>query len=322
MLKKLSIKTNFVLIGIVIGLFVGVSIRQAFGDTSDPGTVRADSLTVNTGGTANSVGLTIAHGKLVAADGNVEVTNGNVSINAIGKEIGLKVWSGNAIILENVGIGVANPSEKLDVQGNIRSVGYVKAGSLCLGNTCINETQLKAIISGGNGGGTVTPGTMTGTGTVSDPYMCPVSYVSGVQSPLDCKNDPAIKKGCCPSGNITSCRATTNGSSLVGTGCHYDPNPPTGHLSAPVDEGIQWFGTFATSGQHPDKARPTSGPDSFCQYGTEDWVYYTLPYYDQNDNPIPEAGAWTKLGGLCLSKTNMDTCFRAHRWRQSCVAGN
>ncbi len=55
----------------------------------------------------------------------------------------------NAFVIRgngNVGVNTSNPSEKLHVNGNIRS-----NGTLCIGNTCINENDLKNIKnSGGN----------------------------------------------------------------------------------------------------------------------------------------------------------------------------
>jgi len=118
MLKKLSIKTNFILIGIVVGLFVGVSVRQALGDsTSVPGTVRADNLTVNTSGQYTN--------GLIVANGNALVPNGKV------------------------GIGTINPSEALTVTGKVLS-----SGGFCIGTSCItNWNDLKTML----GIGTTTP---------------------------------------------------------------------------------------------------------------------------------------------------------------------
>lgn len=130
MLKKLSIKTNFILIGIIVGLFVGVSIRQALGDTTSvPGTARADNLTVNTGG---------------------QYTNG------------LIVANGNALVSGNVGIGTITPTVKLDVVGDIKTSSRV-----CIGTTCINENQLKALLAVGGTGTGGTGGIVTSTPTAA-----------------------------------------------------------------------------------------------------------------------------------------------------------
>jgi len=109
MLKKLSAKTNFILIGIVIGLFVGVSIRQAWGDSTDiSGTARADNLTVNMAANAEN-GLAVANGNLLVPNGNI-------------------------------GIGTTTPTAKLDVVGDIKSTTQ-----LCVGATCVTESELQTM---------------------------------------------------------------------------------------------------------------------------------------------------------------------------------
>jgi len=124
MFKKLSMKTSFIAVGIVIGLFVGVGIKQVFGDGVG-GEVRNDNLTVNMGG----------------------ATNGNVN--------GLIVAYGNALVAGNVGVGTTSPVAKLDVRGDIVTSGSIKSQTkLCIGATCVDENQLKLVFGTGNSGDT------------------------------------------------------------------------------------------------------------------------------------------------------------------------
>lgn len=124
MFKKFPMKTNFIVIGVVIGLVIGISIKQVLGDSAG-GEVRNDNLTVNMGG----------------------ATNGNVN--------GLIVAYGNALVAGSVGVGTTAPTAKLDVKGNMVASGDIKTQTkLCIGTTCVDENQLKLVFGAGNGGDT------------------------------------------------------------------------------------------------------------------------------------------------------------------------
>lgn len=146
MLKKLSAKTSFILVGIVVGFFIGVSIQQTFGDTTSiPGTVQGDNLTVNTGGQYTN--------GLIVANGNALVPNGKV------------------------GIGVPASTEVLTVMGKVLS-----SGGFCIGTSCVaNWNDLKTMLGIGesNSSLTITTPLTLPTATVGTPYTLTFAATSG-----------------------------------------------------------------------------------------------------------------------------------------------
>lgn len=84
-------------------------------------------------------------------------------------------WAGGAG--GNVGIGLINPTERLEVAGNIKSTGDVKGQRVCIGSDCRNVWP-----AGGSGStsrvytGSVTVGTDCGSGVQSVPLPAAVTY--------------------------------------------------------------------------------------------------------------------------------------------------
>ena len=96
---------------------------------------------------ANILGYTPANGANYVAKAGDTMT-GALTLPSNGLIVGTNqlVVSGT-----NVGIGKANPGEKLDVVGNIEASGNIKGAQLCIGADCRNTWP-----GGGGGSGTVT----------------------------------------------------------------------------------------------------------------------------------------------------------------------
>jgi len=76
-------------------------------------------------------------GKYVSTDFVIENDEGKVVLSS--KVNGVDIYTNNVLAVSvnggNMGIGIANPSEKLDVNGNIRITGdIVSPNDICIGN--------------------------------------------------------------------------------------------------------------------------------------------------------------------------------------------
>jgi hypothetical protein len=115
---------RFILIGVIVGLFVGVSVRQAMGQ-------------------ATSDGITVANG-------NALVANGSLGVKTIAPLADLDVVGTTLLRGKTVVGGSGDPATQTNV---FTTVGKINATEgYCINATCITATQLAAL-----GGTTVAP---------------------------------------------------------------------------------------------------------------------------------------------------------------------
>jgi len=203
------------------------------------------------------------------------------------------------------------------IRGTPTTAGTYKF-TVMINGSVSKEFTLVIKLQGSTPPSIVTPGTMTGTGTVSDPYKCPFIYTSaGGGGPMSCLGRSDVIDTCCKSGSMTSCELVNGGVSIVGSGCHYisPSSQPEKHLGVAVDQGLAWFATYPTSGGNSKSPREVG---TFCQYGSHDWVYEQAPYTDKDDNVV--SGAKIYSGNDCVDKIGSNGwCYRAEKWVQPCI---
>jgi hypothetical protein len=129
-----------------------------------------------------TLGLSISIGSLLAAwtapfsdppDGNISAPI-NVSSTGQAKQSGLILntgnWTANGLIVQygNVGIGITNPANKLDISGNISATGNISSAPPTANNHLTTKTYVDNAVAAAGGGGT---GTFM-MGNSSQVYAC------------------------------------------------------------------------------------------------------------------------------------------------------
>lgn len=227
MLKKMTLKTNFIVAGIVIGAFIGVSIEHVMGQGE---TIRTEGGYMNLSSVATGVAFNTAavnENGLTIANGNLLVPNGKIGIRTASPLADLDV-NGTTLLRNNTVIGgtsdPAGSGSKLTVIGKLNATE-----GLCIGTTCITAAQLATAIAGG--GGSPAP-----AGAMSCPSF------NFTQTSGNCSTDTKNKiiADCCQGGNVsqfTSCTVSspnngTGGEVATYTGPNCNAPAPIKHLGA------------------------------------------------------------------------------------------